>query len=261
VPPPEQARAGVPGDPKGSKARAPGSAGAPGRHGTASRAGGPGPPLAGEPPRRRPRRRETTTTASGCQARGRSRDRGGWRAARGGGRRRDSDPSVCCSARRHRRPSSSGAPTYLCAPLTEKIAPSQVCLTMGRRGARRTRPRRGAGDRADELATRRRNRGSQRFLRMRAEQAVAVERWRWLGNWGMELERERNGKHVVREVLLLWKLCATSAHDGPHPVKREVGPTTPPAGYLASCGPLTERYGYKNSCTHTSTFGRDVYTP
>jgi hypothetical protein len=60
----EARRAGAPREPTGSRVRAPGSAGAPGRRGTASRRGGDrsGPPLVGARPRRRPRRRETTTT-------------------------------------------------------------------------------------------------------------------------------------------------------------------------------------------------------
>jgi hypothetical protein len=131
VPPLEQARAGVPREPTGTKAHAPGPVGEPGQHGTTSRAGGPGPPLAGEPPRRWPRRREMMMTASGCQAHGRSQDRGGGCAGDA-----EVDPSVYCFTRRHQWPSGGKAPTYPCTPPIKKLAPSQVCLTMGRRCAR-----------------------------------------------------------------------------------------------------------------------------
>jgi hypothetical protein len=102
----------------GCRARAPGSAGAPVRRGTASRAGGVDPSPAAARPRRRPRTRETTKTASECPARGRSRDRGVGRAGPGGDRGRGSDPSVCCSAPRHRRPSGGRDARLNCSALS-----------------------------------------------------------------------------------------------------------------------------------------------
>jgi hypothetical protein len=41
-----------------------------------------------------------------------------------------------------------------------------------------------------------------------------------MGNWGMELEREENRKHVVREVFLLRKLCGHVSARRPPPGKK-----------------------------------------